>query len=215
MGSCSPEINHPRPFQIRSDNPVMPETTQPPASYSPQIEVWRDYLRLMARLQLSPALKGKLDASDIAQQTILMAHSRRSQYRGATEAEWLGWLRSILSNILASSVREYSTEARDIAKERSLEDEINRSSARLERMLVSDRSSPSTVAIRSEEVLRVTNAIMQLPDDQRTAIELHHLKGLQIAEVALKMEKTRAAAMGLIFRAMERLRVLLKKETHA
>ncbi|MBL8814147.1 MAG: sigma-70 family RNA polymerase sigma factor [Planctomycetaceae bacterium] len=193
----------------------MPETSQPAAQHSPQIEVWRDYLRLMARLQLSPALKGKLDASDIAQQTILMAHSRRSQYRGITEAEWLGWLRSILANILATSVREFSTEARDISKERSLEDEINRSSARLERMLVSDRSSPSTVAIRTEEVLRVTKAIMQLPDDQRTAIELHHLKGLQIADVAQKMDKTRAAAMGLIFRAMERLRVLLKTEAPA
>lgn len=190
----------------------MPETKQSASHQAPQVEVWRDYLRLMARLQLSPALKGKLDASDVAQQAILMAHSRRAQYRGVTEAEWLGWLRTILASILAASIREFSTAARDVTRERSLEEEINRSSARLERILVSDRSSPSSVAIRAEEVLRVTHAIMQLPDDQRTAIELHHLKGLPIADVALQMGKTRAAAMGLIFRAMERLRVLLKPE---
>ena len=51
-----------------------------------------DYLRVLARLHLSSHLRAKCDASDIVQQTILHAHAGRGQFRGTTEAEWLGWL---------------------------------------------------------------------------------------------------------------------------
>jgi RNA polymerase sigma-70 factor (ECF subfamily) len=170
---------------------------------------YRDYLRALARLQLSARLRGKLDASDIVQQTILLAHTRRSQFRGATEAEWLGWLRAILANTLAGVLREFDTAARDLGRERSLENELERSSIRLEHLLAADLSSPSDGACRGEELLRLARALGQLPEDQRHVVELHHLKGLPIAEVAAEMDRTRPAIVGLLFRGLKRLRELL------
>ncbi len=49
-----------------------------------------EYLRVLARLNLDARLRGKIDASDIVQQTVLQAHERSDQFRGSTEAEWLG-----------------------------------------------------------------------------------------------------------------------------
>jgi hypothetical protein len=43
-------------------------------------------------------------ASDIVQQTLLQAHEHRDQFRGASEAELVGWLRTILANILAAAL---------------------------------------------------------------------------------------------------------------
>ncbi len=131
------------------------------------LEGYRDYLRVLARLHLKPRFHRKLDASDIVQQAILQAHACRSQFRGKSEAEWLGWLRAILANTLAGVVRTFQTAARDLKREQSLEAELEQSAARLEHILVADQSSPSEGAVRGEELLRLARAIDQLPEDQR------------------------------------------------
>jgi RNA polymerase sigma-70 factor (ECF subfamily) len=170
---------------------------------------YREYLLALARLRLGTRLRAKLDASDIVQQTILLAHDRRSQFRGANEAEWRGWLRAILANTIAAVLREFETAARDLGREQSLEAQLEQSSIRLERLLAADQSSPSEAAGRGEELLRLARALCQLPQDQRRVVELHHLSGLTIAEVATELDRTRPAVVGLLFRGLKRLRELL------
>lgn len=174
---------------------------------------YRDYLRVLARLQLGARTRAKFDASDIVQQTILHAHANVGQFRGATEAEWLAWLRAILANTLAASAREFNTAARDLNRERSLEEDLEHSSARLAGLIAADQSSPSEGAVRGEELLRLAAALGRLPDDQRLVVELHHLKGLTVAEVAAKIGRTRPAVVGLLFRGLKRLRELLSEHT--
>jgi RNA polymerase sigma-70 factor (ECF subfamily) len=175
------------------------------------LEGYRDYLRLLARTQLGPRLQAKLDASDIAQQAILQAHQAKSQFRGQTEAEKLAWLRAILANVLAAATRRFEAKARDIARERSLEGDLELSSSRLECLFAADQSSPSQRAVRCEELLRLAAALTRLPQEQRQAVELHYLKGLQVADVAEQMGRSRAAVVGLLFRGLKKLRQLLQE----
>jgi RNA polymerase sigma-70 factor, ECF subfamily len=183
------------------------------ATHSEQrsLERYGDYLRLLARLQLSPRLQAKLDASDVVQQALLQAHEGREQFRGQSEGEWLAWLRAILANALAAAVRRFSTESRDLHRERSLEADLDQSSSRLEGLLAADQSSPSERAGRAEELVRLAHAMACLPPDQRRVVELHHLKGLPVAEVAKIMDRTRPAVVGLLFRGLKRLRELLRE----
>jgi RNA polymerase sigma-70 factor (ECF subfamily) len=44
-------------------------------------------------VQLDPRLRGKLDPSDVVQQTLLEAYEKREQFRGSTEGDWLASLR--------------------------------------------------------------------------------------------------------------------------
>jgi RNA polymerase sigma-70 factor (ECF subfamily) len=173
------------------------------------LERYREYLRLLARVQLGARLRGKLDPSDVVQQAVLQAHARRGQFRGTTEAEWLGWLRAILANALAAAAREFDAAARDLARERSLDAELDRSSDRLEGLLAAEQSSPSEGAANGEQLLRLARALARLPDDQRRVIELHHLKGLPVAAVAAEVGRTRPAVAGLLYRGLKRLRELL------
>ena len=173
------------------------------------LERCREYLRMLARLQLDPRLHGKLDASDVVQQTLLSAHENRMQFRGRSEAEFLGWLRQILANHMAGAVRRFGAGLRDINRERSLEAGVENSSARLDMWLAADHSSPSQRAMRHEMHLRLADALAQQPEDQRAAVELHHLKALSVADAADAMGRTKMAVVGLLFRGLKKLRRLM------
>jgi len=175
------------------------------------LDRYYEYLRLLARLQLDPRLQAKLDASDIVQQALLQAHEHRDQFHGESEAELAGWLRTILANTLAAAVRRYSAEARDLGCERPLQESLAESSARVESWLAAEQSSPSEQVMRVEEVVRLAGALAQLPADQRQVIELHHLKGWQVAPIAEAVQRTKPAVMGLLFRGLKKLRELLQE----
>ncbi len=97
------------------------------------LEQYVDYLTLLARLQIDPRLRSRLDPSDIVQQTLLIAHEKLGQFRGRTDAEMAAWLRAILANTLAQASRRfYGLKAE---RARSLEKAIEESSARLEAWL--------------------------------------------------------------------------------
>jgi RNA polymerase sigma-70 factor (ECF subfamily) len=183
-----------------------------PQAFAPPLERYRDYLRVLARLQLDERLQAKLDPSDLVQQTLLKAHEKRGQFRGTTEAEFAAWLRQILADQLAKGVRRYATGARAVGLERSLEASLEQSSSRLEAWLAASGSSPSDRAERNEQLLRLSAALAQLPEDQRRAVELKHLKGLPASVVAEQLGKSTRAVAGLLLRGLRRLRQLLQEE---
>lgn len=183
-------------------------TSQPVANFPP-LERYREYLRLLARLQMDPRLRQKLDPSDVAQETLLQAHAKKEQFRGQSEAELTAWLRRILANTLAMSVRRYGRQRRDAALERSLELGIEASSVRLEAWLAIEDPGPSQQAERNELLLRLAAALEQLPQEQREALELRHLQGHSVAEIGQHMGRSEASVAGLLRRGLMRLREIL------
>src|SRR5262245_17964497 len=125
------------------------------------LEQFRDYLRLLARVQLDPRWRAKLDPSDAVQQTLLQAHEARGQFRGHTAAQKAAWLRQILARVLANAVRDMNCAKRDVNRERSLEEALEASSARLEGWLADKQSSPSERVERHEHLLRLAEALAQ------------------------------------------------------
>ena len=107
------------------------------------LERFRQYLLLVARQQIDERLRGKLDPSDVVQQTLLEAHRNRDQFRGQTEAELAAWLRQILAHSLADAIRSLRRAKRDVARERSLDVALDQSSSKVEAWLAAEQSSPS------------------------------------------------------------------------
>src|SRR5262245_47471701 len=71
------------------------------------LEQYRDYLELLARLQIGRRFQGKVDPSDLVQETFLAAYRNFARFRGTTDAELAAWLREILAGRLAKLVRHY------------------------------------------------------------------------------------------------------------
>jgi RNA polymerase sigma-70 factor (ECF subfamily) len=175
------------------------------------LELYRHYLALLARIQIGRRLQGKLDASDVVQDTFLKAHRDFAQFRGASEGEWLAWLRQILAMSLAQTVRHYcGTQRRDLRLERDLTVALDQSSHALDQGLFAQQSSPSQLAVRHEQAVLLADALSQLSEDYREVIILSHLEGLRFPEVARRMNRTLDSVKHLWARALAKLRQSLK-----
>lgn len=170
------------------------------------LEQYRDYLSLLARAQLRPLLRGKVEDSDVVQQTLLEAHRHADQFRGTTSGEQAVWLRQILVRQLANLARDHQRERRDVRRECSLEQAVEQSSAKVEAWLAAEQSSPSERADRNEQLLALASALARLSEAQREAIEMRYLQNMSLNEIAAQMERTPGAVAGLLHRGLDALR---------
>jgi RNA polymerase sigma-70 factor (ECF subfamily) len=168
-----------------------------------RLESFRNYLLLLARVQIHGLLRGQLDPDDLVQQTLTRAIEKRDRFHGPDDAQFVAWLRTLLSHTLIDAARKF---ARAGGVARSLEAAIEQSSARLEAFLAADQTSLSGRVERQERLLRLADALAALPDDQRRAVELKHLQELALIEVARQIGRSVPAVAGLLQRGLRALR---------
>jgi RNA polymerase sigma-70 factor (ECF subfamily) len=174
------------------------------------LENYRHYLHLLARLEIGRNLQSKLDASDLVQDTLLEAHRNFSHFQGASETQFVCWLRQVMAASLANLVRRYlGTQGRDVRLERKLTVQLDQSSRLLDRGLIDPGSSPSQQASRREQAVLLADALARLPEDYREVIILRHLQGLSFAEVSSRMGRSLDSVEKLWMRGLARLRQLM------
>src|SRR5437764_6174970 len=101
------------------------------------LEYYRDYLALLARLQIGRRLRREVAAADVGQDTFLEAHRNFARFRGGTEGELAAWLRQILAaNLVDLNRRFLGTRRRDARLERAIGSELDASSRELAAGLV-------------------------------------------------------------------------------
>ncbi len=172
----------------------------------PSLEQYREYVVLLARVLLNPKLRRKLDCSDLAQEVLLKAHVALHQWEGKTETELRSWLRTILVNTLTDQYRAFLGPKRNVHLEHSLEAALERSASRLEEWLGNSSSGPEARMMQEELLDQVARAINQLPENQRTAVELFHIHRFSVAEIGQEMGLSKKAVGGLIERGVRTIR---------
>jgi RNA polymerase sigma-70 factor (ECF subfamily) len=175
------------------------------AAWGRVLELYRNYLRLLARSLIHGTLRARLDPSDLVQQTYLEAHRDRLQFAGRTEGQLLAWLRQILVRNLADQVRFHGALGRDLQRQQSLDVLLEQPAMNAQQALAAAMSTPSAEASRREQAVRVADAIARLPADSREVILLRHAEQLKFEEVALRMNRSPGAVRMLWVRALERL----------
>ncbi len=181
---------------------------------STNLERFREYLHVLARMQIDPRLRRDCDASDIVQTVLLRAHQGEADFRGTTREELAAWLRQILANTLADILRDRLRHRRDIRREVNLEQALDESSLRLAACAASREPNPSSILRGKEDAMRLAEALAQLPELQREAVTLKHLEGRSLVEVANVMERSPASVASLLRRGLAKLRGLLEEESN-
>ncbi len=168
----------------------------------------RPTLGKWASRELSEARPGVVRPSDITQETALRAFTRFSSFKGTTEGEWFAWLKRIFQSRTAQSARSARRQKREETRAVPLDS--------LEALTTpSPQKSPSQATSYQEEWRQLLAALFHLPDDQREAIWLCHLKELPVAEAARYLGRTEQSVAGLLQRGLKALRTRRKQESEA
>lgn len=167
---------------------------------------FRSWLMLLARTRVDGVLRGKVDPSDIVQQTLLLATRDAGQFRGSSDAELAGWLRGIMGHVLAHELQSVATAKRDASLEVSMDALLEQSAQRLDALLAATQTSPSQAAIAHEERDRLATVLEGLPEDYRDVLVLRHLEGLPFPEIAERMNRAPGAVRMLWVRALAHLK---------
>ncbi|MEX2141206.1 MAG: sigma-70 family RNA polymerase sigma factor [Pirellulales bacterium] len=170
------------------------------------LPLYRDYLKLLARLQIDRRLQAKVDPSDVVQDALLMAHRNFRLFRGSSELELLGWLRQILATSLAVVARHYlATKQRRLDLEQELEKDLDNAS-RVLSVHFAKQSTPSALAMKREEGVLLASALARLPEHYREVLVLRHLEGLGFPEIAQRLGRSTDSVKKFWSRGLIRLR---------
>jgi RNA polymerase sigma factor (sigma-70 family) len=166
-------------------------------SGAPAVEEHRNYLLLIARLEMPPRVQAEANPSDLVHQTILevIRHPERLDGREAPQ------VRAYLRQALRRNILDVIDRV-----DRRLHASVAGSSARLEELLAADHSSPEERAQREEQLRRLADALAGLTEAQRTAVELKHLHGYSVAEISQAMGRSEVAVGGLLRHGIRALR---------
>jgi RNA polymerase sigma-70 factor, ECF subfamily len=175
----------------------------------------RRYMHLQAQLQLQAKLKPRVDASDIAQQSLLDAWNGLEGFRGTTSAELLGWLKQIVVRNAIDVARHHQHAAkRGIQCETPMATGSDGGALDRGREFVSPVETPSHFAMKQEEELLLAEAISELSTDYQRVLIFRSFLQMPFAEIAEKMGRTGPAVQMLWARAVGELRRRLDdKET--
>ncbi|WP_246145881.1 sigma-70 family RNA polymerase sigma factor [Rubripirellula lacrimiformis] len=174
------------------------------------LDGYRKYVVFLARAGLHNHMRGKADPSDLAQEVCLAAHGNIAEFRGESAEEFAGWLRGILSNILAMHVRKFlGTQKRDPRLEQSLNASLASASGFLHSRIAGDVTSPSQQFARNEAFLQLAGALESLPEDYRQVIVLRHVDGMLFADVAKAMGRSVDSVEKLWVRGLAKLKTTM------
>ena len=151
-------------------------------------EQLRPYLKAVVRHDIGHDLAGKVDDSDIVQQSMVRAVNKFGDFDGASVAQWQAWLIAIAHNEARNTVRFWHQQRRDAYRERG------KSGSQSNWEPMGDQSSPSQIAMRRERAAKLMFTIQQLPEDQQRLIHGRHFENLSHGVIAERLGITEAAA---------------------
>jgi RNA polymerase sigma-70 factor (ECF subfamily) len=169
----------------------------------------RDYLLLVANSTLDDALRAKIGASDVVQETFLDAHRAFGQFNGSTEQELLTWLRQMLLNNLRDAARRYQASKRNPTHDVAL---AFGQFAAMSATWSSDDASPTRLAIDAENRERIRRALERLAPDHRQVVTLRSLELRPFEDIGQAMDRSPDAARKLWSRAIQELARVLEAD---
>lgn len=169
------------------------------------------YLRLVIGSSMGPVLRRDYDASDVLQETLIIAAARFASFSGSDERELLTWLRTLASRKLIDLARRTRRLKRAPIDQISLDEPHSPQGVVLSEHVAGDLTSPSQAAAQREMAVKLADALSQIDPTEAQVIWLHHVEGLSFEAIGERIGVGRNGVRGIWTRGLRHLRGFLPK----
>ena len=157
--------------------------------------------RIISR-RSGPEVLRRTTIDDLHQETVTIAMESASNFVFHDDARFLGWVSTIVRRVIARSVQSRRYHAKILRLKRPESSGLGVPETELQAKI----RTPSSVAAGKEQRVALSRALQALPPHYRRVLVLYKLDGRSLAEVAVKMERSKGATARLIGRAVQALR---------
>jgi RNA polymerase sigma-70 factor (ECF subfamily) len=169
------------------------------------------YLRLVIGSSMGPVLRRDYDASDVLQETLIIAAGRFANFHGSDERELLTWLRTLASRKLIDLARRTGRLKRAPADQLSLDEPQSPQGDVLAEHVAGDLTSPSQAAAQRELAVKLADALSQIDPTEAQVIWLHHVEGMSFEAIGERIGVGRNGVRGIWTRGLRNLRGYLPR----
>ena len=170
-------------------------------------------LHHFVRLRAGKLILAKEEGSDLVQSTCREILQHLDRFRYENEEAFKKWLYATALRKILDRARYYGAEKRDAAREAApARDDGSRGGAGQLAENYKTFATPSQDAMSREELERVQEAFVLLPEDYREVIVLARVAGHPHAEIAERMKRSPGAVRVLLSRALARLATLVEEQ---
>lgn len=170
------------------------------------LEVQRTHLRRFVDCRINPKLFSRLDASDIIQEVYVRAYRGLENYLASPVVPPLIWLRRLSKQILCEAHRkQFRTVRSPYQEQNDIDDQFIG-------QMIDSNDSVRTEVERREVAEKIRGLLTQLSELDREVIEMRHMDGYSIREIADLLEVNQEAIKKRYYRALERFREILSND---
>ena len=163
------------------------------AAFSELVLRFEEPLRARIDARIGDHLRATIDADDVVQETFGKAFQALSDFEWRGDGSFRRWLRAIAENVVLRVADRRRTERHF---------ELRRDGAGVDR----EATTASKDLRRGERFDQLEEALASLSPDHRRVILLARIEGLQLKEVADRMNRSVSAVQKLLLRALKSLK---------
>lgn len=165
-----------------------------------------EFLRCYITRKIPRQLRSLLSTEDVLQEVWISAFRGIAGFKPNGPDAFSRWLMTIAERRLVDKIREARALRRGGGRLPFQEADAHQSSlVALYTCAVAGQRTPSREASAKEMSRAVRMAIAALPNDQRQVVQMRHIEGLSVAEIAVAVKRTKSSVHGLLHRGLCRL----------
>jgi len=149
----------------------------------------RPALRRLIAGRLDSRVRGRVDPSDVIQETLLDACQRLSEYLANPSVPFLSWLFALAEqNAITAHRRHVVAQKRSTRREQLLDQSGSVVPNDLQRHVISDFTDPGDRCVKQERMTQLQKAISMLNLQSQLVVRMRFMEGKTLAEIAAELD---------------------------